>query len=236
MIRSLLSVSYRGVAQFGRALRSGRRGRKFESCRLDDKKCRISFIEILHFFYFLLFFFLFHFSFIRLQCRLKFQKSEKSEKKCKLVIANFLSFCYNSGHGGIAQLGERLNGIQEVMGSNPTISMSHMLEVLIVQGFQHIFCLNAVFIPFCPAFHRYMEVTPMPHHRKKTIDQMLNEYSSEQEYGSCLDCGDDACCEYDQVTNVYVFSCHNEDCPHHWPPCDTPRIEDAPDWFAWPRP
>ena len=25
----------RGVAQFGRALRSGRRGRKFESCRLD---------------------------------------------------------------------------------------------------------------------------------------------------------------------------------------------------------
>lgn len=76
----------------------------------------------------------------------------------------------------------------------------------------------------------------MPHHRKKTIDQMLNEYSSEQEYGSCLDCGDDGCCEYDQVTNVYVFSCHNEDCPHHWPPCNTPRIEDAPDWFAWPRP
>ncbi len=26
-------------------------------------------------------------------------------------------------HGGIAQLGERLNGIQEVMGSNPTISI-----------------------------------------------------------------------------------------------------------------
>ena len=138
MILSFLSVSYRGVAQFGRALRSGRRGRKFESCRLDDKKCRISFIEILHFFIFY-YFFLFHFSFIRLHCRLKFQKSEKSEKKCKLVIANFLSFCYNSGHGGIAQLGERLNGIQEVMGSNPTISMSHMLKVLIVQGFQHIF-------------------------------------------------------------------------------------------------
>ena len=29
----------RGVAQFGRALRSGRRGRKFESCRLDFKAC-----------------------------------------------------------------------------------------------------------------------------------------------------------------------------------------------------
>ena len=27
-------------------------------------------------------------------------------------------------YGGIAQLGERLNGIQEVMGSNPTISMN----------------------------------------------------------------------------------------------------------------
>ena len=31
------SVCNRGVAQFGRALRSGRRGRKFESCRLDSK-------------------------------------------------------------------------------------------------------------------------------------------------------------------------------------------------------
>ena len=29
--------SYRGVAQFGRALRSGRRGREFESRRLDYK-------------------------------------------------------------------------------------------------------------------------------------------------------------------------------------------------------
>ena len=39
------------------------------------------------------------------------------------VVAIFLMVCYNSGHGGIAQLGERLNGIQEVMGSNPTISI-----------------------------------------------------------------------------------------------------------------
>ena len=29
-------IKYRGVAQFGRALRSGRRGRRFESCRLDQ--------------------------------------------------------------------------------------------------------------------------------------------------------------------------------------------------------
>ncbi len=33
------STSHRGVAQFGRALRSGRRGRKFESCRLDFTAC-----------------------------------------------------------------------------------------------------------------------------------------------------------------------------------------------------
>ena len=30
-------ISYRGVAQLGRALRSGRRGRKFKSCHLDQK-------------------------------------------------------------------------------------------------------------------------------------------------------------------------------------------------------
>ena len=29
------------MAQFGRALRSGRRGRKFESCRLDDSLSRL---------------------------------------------------------------------------------------------------------------------------------------------------------------------------------------------------
>ena len=32
----ILNESHRGVAQFGRALRSGRRGRKFESCHLDQ--------------------------------------------------------------------------------------------------------------------------------------------------------------------------------------------------------
>ena len=33
----ILNESHRGVAQFGRALRSGRRGRKFESCHLDHR-------------------------------------------------------------------------------------------------------------------------------------------------------------------------------------------------------
>ena len=31
-------ISYRGVAQLGRALRSGRRSRKFESCHLDKNE------------------------------------------------------------------------------------------------------------------------------------------------------------------------------------------------------
>ena len=70
------------------------------------------------------------------------------------MIANFLSFCYNSGHGGIAQLGERLNGIQEVMGSNPTISMSRMLKILIVQGFQHIFLFKMQYL-----FHFFLLFT-----------------------------------------------------------------------------
>ena len=34
------NLIFRDVAQFGRALRSGRRGRKFESCHLDQKKKR----------------------------------------------------------------------------------------------------------------------------------------------------------------------------------------------------
>ena len=34
--------SYRGVAQFGRALRSGRRGRVFESRRLDSIKLNMA--------------------------------------------------------------------------------------------------------------------------------------------------------------------------------------------------
>ena len=32
------TISYRDVAQFGSALRSGRRGRRFESCHLDQKE------------------------------------------------------------------------------------------------------------------------------------------------------------------------------------------------------
>ncbi len=38
---NLVDTFHRGVAQFGRALRSGRRGRKFESCRLDSVFMRV---------------------------------------------------------------------------------------------------------------------------------------------------------------------------------------------------
>ena len=43
----ILSESHRGVAQFGRALRSGRRGRKFESCHLDQlQKAELRFFVV----------------------------------------------------------------------------------------------------------------------------------------------------------------------------------------------
>ena len=38
-------------------------------------------------------------------------------------------------HGGVAQLGERLNGIQEVMGSIPTVSTKKALQTVCLQGF-----------------------------------------------------------------------------------------------------
>ncbi len=38
-VRILVGQPHRGVAQFGRALRSGRRGRRFKSCHLDQKEC-----------------------------------------------------------------------------------------------------------------------------------------------------------------------------------------------------
>ena len=74
-------------------------------------------------------------------------------------------------------------------------------------------------------------------YRKKIrIDQLLDEYNQEQKWGSCLDCGDDAFCEYDEYDKGYSFSCHNEDCPHHWPPQIVKNKEEVPDWFAWPLP
>ena len=54
------------------------------------------------------------------------------------VVAIFFMLCYNSGHGGIAQLGERLNGIQEVMGSNPTISIKRNHKVKQALWFSYI--------------------------------------------------------------------------------------------------
>ena len=43
----ILNESHRGVAQFGRALRSGRRGRKFESCHLDQlQKAELRFFVV----------------------------------------------------------------------------------------------------------------------------------------------------------------------------------------------
>ena len=53
MLTEKVSIN-RGVAQFGRALRSGRRGRRFESCRLDHAGCSyrisVSYKDILLFY------------------------------------------------------------------------------------------------------------------------------------------------------------------------------------------
>ena len=40
--------------------------------------------------------------------------------------------------------------------------------------------------------------------KKKRIDQLLNEYNQKQELGSCLDCGDNAFCEYDEYNKGYL--------------------------------
>ena len=50
-----------------------------------------------------------------------------------------------AGYGGIAQLGERLHGMQEVMGSNPTIST----EASVRQ--KPLFCCVTAKIPPCSA-------------------------------------------------------------------------------------
>ena len=50
------------------------------------------------------------------------------------------------GHGGVAQLGERLNGIQEVMGSTPTVSTpDRSRKSSIYADFRVSLCLKKVF-------------------------------------------------------------------------------------------
>ena len=51
----------------------------------------------------------------------KVTKKYKNEKR--LPQGGIRAILSVGTNGGIAQLGERLNGIQEVMGSNPTISI-----------------------------------------------------------------------------------------------------------------
>ena len=45
-----------------------------------------------------------------------------SAKNCKIILNAVTFLNVKMGYGGIAQLGERLNGIQEVSGSIPLIS------------------------------------------------------------------------------------------------------------------
>ena len=56
-----------------------------------------------------------------------------------------LRFCRSAGkivivfwYGGVAQLGERLNGIQEVMGSTPTVStLKNSEKSKVLSGFRY---------------------------------------------------------------------------------------------------
>ena len=48
----------------------------------------------------------------------------------QIIVDKLIYLWYNSSvnnilHGGVAQLGERLNGIQEVIGSIPTVSTNN---------------------------------------------------------------------------------------------------------------
>ena len=63
----------------------------------------------------------------------KVTKKYKNEKR--LPQGGIRAILSVGTNGGIAQLGERLYGIQEVMGSNPTISMCLLGRKSLVQGF-----------------------------------------------------------------------------------------------------
>ncbi|CCO07490.1 hypothetical protein DESHY_110434 [Desulforamulus hydrothermalis Lam5 = DSM 18033] len=63
----------------------------------------------------------------------------KKVKKIKFILAHLNKPCYNNKRrdevanlkrGGIAQLGERLNGIQEVSGSIPLVSTTQKAPVI----------------------------------------------------------------------------------------------------------
>ena len=73
---------------------------------------------------------------------------------------------------GIAQLGERLNGIQEVMGSNPTISIlevSGFIYFLVAERFKptkdvfgwFYFCLVLFCLKFQNASHSFLFISPV---------------------------------------------------------------------------
>ena len=63
-------------------------------------------------------------------------------KFSKIVLASAGEFPYStSSHGGVAQLGERLNGIQEVNGSIPSVST----KVLIFFGKSGLFAICGTF-------------------------------------------------------------------------------------------
>ena len=71
------------------------------------------------------------------------QKKKKPLTFWKSVLLYRSSVRNTTEYGGIAQLGERLNGIQEVSGSIPLISTRLALKTI---GFQGFFCLYGTFV------------------------------------------------------------------------------------------
>ena len=63
-----------------------------------------------------------------------------SERFSKIILASAVEFPYStSSHGGVAQLGERLTGSQEVRGSIPLVSTRALIEApTLVGAFFHI--------------------------------------------------------------------------------------------------
>ena len=67
---------------------------------------------------------------------------------------------YTFAHGGIAQLGERLNGIQEVSGSIPLISTRRIMKGLISSEIKPFCFLKNEYRDDAGSFHRHSSILP----------------------------------------------------------------------------
>ena len=78
------------------------------------------------------------------------KKAEKPLDFLRLyaIIAKLID-SVTAKYGGIAQLGERLNGIQEVSGSIPLISTTKVLKTSVFRTFFFVFSVKKLEVVFC---------------------------------------------------------------------------------------